>query len=308
MKVTNRKDLPEIIVNAVKNDPYDSGGADYSATSLIKPAYMVNLEKQHGAEAERDVADMLWALYGTAVHHIIERAATPSDLVEERFFDTVLDKKISAQIDHFKDGVITDFKLTGAYKVKKAMQGEGLEDWENQLNIQAYLMQQNGYRIEKVQIMAMVRDWSRSKWNPSSFEHEEGYPDQIEIIDIDLWPIRKQKEYIEGCLMDLERPQPCTSEERWQQPPKYALKKNGAGRALKVESTMQAIEQYAVDKGHASLAREFGQKDVKLQLKPGLVIETRESPNRRCLDYCSVNKFCDFYRKTYASKEELPFK
>lgn len=307
MNITNRKNLPQIIVDAVSNDPYDDAGSDYSATTLIKPAYMVNLEKKHGV-AERDVADMLWAMYGTAVHTIIERAAQPEDLVEERFFDTVMDKKISAQIDHFRDGVITDFKLTGAYKVKKALAGHDTKEWEQQLNIQAYLMQQNGYRIEKVQIMAMVRDWSKSKWSEHSYQHEEGYPDQIEILEMPLWSIRQQKEFIEGRLMDLERPQPCTRAERWQDEPKYAFKKKGAGRALKVGSSEQEVVNYAISKGYGQIVNEFGQKDVKFVPSPGYMIETRESPNRRCLDYCSVNNHCEFYKSTYASKEELPLK
>lgn len=307
MNITNRKNLPEIIVRAVQNDPYDGGDSDYSATTLIRPAYQVNLQSQHKGELVDDVADRLWAMYGSAVHYIIERAADEADLVEERFFAQVNGKKISAQIDHYRDHVITDAKLTGAYKVKKALAGEGLEDWEAQLNIQAYLMTENGYEIEKLCILAMVRDWSKSKANPESYLYEEGYPDQIEVIDIPLWSRDKQLEYIESRIHALAHPEPCTRAERWQDDPKYALVKKGASRALKVESSQAELFNWALQKGHARI--EMDADGIPLRIyNSNVEVETREAPPRRCLDYCSVNKFCEWYKSQYASAEEIPFK
>ncbi len=301
MKITNRKNLPQIIVDAVSNDPYDAGDSDFSATTLIKPSYMVSLEKKHGIN-ETDVSDMLWAMYGSAVHHIIERAASPADLVEQRFFTKVNGKKISAQIDHFRDGVLTDFKLTGAYKVKKALGGLEVDDWEQQLNIQAYLMWLNGYRVDKIQIMAMVRDWTKSKWLQGSWNYEEGYPDQIELIELPLWSTDRQLTFIEHRLMDIERPLPCTRAERWQDPPKYALMKKGGKRALKVSESKDEIMQYANDKNYTT---DF---EGDITLVDGYYTETRNSPNRRCEGYCHVTDNCEFYKQTYGEKKELPFK
>ncbi len=286
IKITNRKNLPQIIVNAVSNDGYSSGGSDYTATTLIKPAYIVNLEKKHKDELQQDVADMLWAMYGTAVHYIIERAATESDLVEERFFAEVADKNISAQIDHYADGIITDAKLTGAYKVKKAMTEDDYEDWEAQLNIQAYLMRQNGYDIKGLQILAMVRDWSRAKHNPKSYNYEHGYPDQIEVINIPLWSEDAQKGYITHRIDLLANPEPCTQAERWQKPTRYAVMKPGGKRAVKLCDSEAEGLQIGMDKNI-----------------PDFYIEKREQPCVRCESYCLVSSFCDFWQKKQKSEE-----
>jgi hypothetical protein len=99
MKYTNEYNLPEPIVMAVINDPYDSGDSDITATTLIKPPQMVYLEKKHKDAIIVDVSARLWALYGQSVHGIAERAAQGNCLVEERFYATVNGWKISAQID-----------------------------------------------------------------------------------------------------------------------------------------------------------------------------------------------------------------
>ena len=50
MKITNELGLPEALVAAVRNDPYDAGTCDISVTKLISPPRMVALEAEHGKE------------------------------------------------------------------------------------------------------------------------------------------------------------------------------------------------------------------------------------------------------------------
>ena len=307
MKFTNRKGLPDIIVRAVTNDPYNAGKkTDYSATTLIRPAYQVMLQREHADEIVEDVADRLWSMYGSAVHHIIERGEESEDLVEERFYATVADKVISAQIDHYglTTRAISDWKLTGAYKVKKAIQEHDYEDWEQQLNIQAYLMQVNGYEVQKLFIGAMCRDWSKY-----DFEHEKGYPDQIEYIELPLWTMEEQESFIEQRIAAMSACKPCTRAERWQDLPTYALMKEGGKRALKVEKTREAMWEYAINKDPSiALWRLDGELWDAEGGDTGFRIIERIPKNRRCEGYCNVAKFCDYYKATYLSTEEMPFK
>lgn len=306
MKITNRKNLPQIIVDAVSNDQYNPGErTDYSVTTLLSPAYQKTLQKKHSDEIFEDVADRLWAMYGSAVHYIIELGAKDGDIIERRFygeftgwmpsesdFTSVITapyglKTISAQIDHYRDGVITDWKLTSAYKVKKALQ-EPDEDWTAQLNVQKVLMEMAGHEVKELRIGAMVRDWTKAK-----YMSEEGYPDQIEYIEIPIWDEAVTRSWIHSRITAHEVPQPCSQRERWQDNPTYAITKKGGSRPAKVEKSRPAAIEYIDHKGWS--------------LDNYEIIE-RTGPNRRCEFYCNVNEFCDFYRETYLDASELPFK
>jgi hypothetical protein len=48
-KLTNARNLPEALLKAMQNDPYSSGGSDFTATSLLKPARLRALEERHQA-------------------------------------------------------------------------------------------------------------------------------------------------------------------------------------------------------------------------------------------------------------------
>ena len=73
MKITNVLNLPQPIVDAVQNDPYDSGESDISVTRLISPPRQVALANEHGRKLTEDCADRLFSLMGQAMHHILER-------------------------------------------------------------------------------------------------------------------------------------------------------------------------------------------------------------------------------------------
>lgn len=71
--MTNKNGLPQPVVDAIKHDTYKVGG-DISVTTLIDAPQIRILKKKHGHELESDVSEYLWALMGTAVHHVLERA------------------------------------------------------------------------------------------------------------------------------------------------------------------------------------------------------------------------------------------
>jgi len=175
MNITNKKHLPELLVRAVKNDPYSSGNlTDISATTLIRPPQQVALQREHGSELVEDAADRVWALLGSASHAILERAAGPNDISEARYYADILGWKVSGQVDLIEsDGTLDDFKVTSVWSVKDAIEN-GKSDWEEQLNILAYLARVNGEQINKLRIIAICRDWS-----PSGALRDANYPGQV---------------------------------------------------------------------------------------------------------------------------------
>ena len=74
MIITNKKNLPEPMVNFVKRDGYQPAMDRISVTDLSKGIREIWLYKRHYNEIEQDVADMVWLMFGTALHNVIERA------------------------------------------------------------------------------------------------------------------------------------------------------------------------------------------------------------------------------------------
>ena len=287
MKITNKKGLPDLLVRAVKNDPYHAGeGTDISATTLIRPPQQVVLQRQHSGELTEDVSDRIWALLGTSVHGILERAANSDDISEVRYYADILGWKVSGQIDLLeKDGTLNDFKVTSVWSVKDAMEN-GKSDWEEQLNILAYLCYVNNIQVKRLRIIAICRDWS-----PSGALRDSSYPGQVEAIEIPLWTPDKAHGYIEERVRLHQQARegnygPCTASERWEKPSTYAIKKEGRKSALRVLQTEKDAFQWCAENGYLKEGN---------GVKPGFSIEYRQGESTRCEKYCSVKDWCQQY-------------
>ena len=80
MIITNRFNLPQTFVNITKRPTYSKGRAHLSATEIINAPRIVQLRKKHDQELETDVSDMVWSIFGTAIHGVLEppcRRAAP---------------------------------------------------------------------------------------------------------------------------------------------------------------------------------------------------------------------------------------
>src|SRR6476620_11388527 len=126
MKILNRLNLPQPLVDAVANDNYTGGSSDYSTTGLLQPPRIAQLKRVHRDKLTEDVADMIWALFGQVTHSIIERAAT-KELVEKRLFMEIAGKTISGQIDIWQDKILWDWKTTSIYSGKDGPKQEWIE-------------------------------------------------------------------------------------------------------------------------------------------------------------------------------------
>ena len=279
MPLTNVHNLPEALVRAVANDPY-VGGGDISVTKLIDAPQRRVLWRQHRDEVEEDVSERIWALLGQAVHHILERAGTDT-LVEQRLFADVEGWTLSGQFDrlHLASRTLSDYKVTTTYKAK------GDEQWTKQLNILRWLAAQNNITVEKLEIVAIFRDFRRSEAgrNPD-------YPQQsVKVIDIPVWTLEETERYIRQRITLHQAaqdgmPVPCTDDDRWYSGNKWALMKPGGKRALRV-----------LDE-----APDF--------VPEGTIVQVRPGKYRRCEEYCEVARWCSQWQSTlsdehYATQE-----
>lgn len=275
--LTNKYSLPEPLVAAIRNDPYDRGDCDISVTQLLKPPRMVQLERERNGEIEEDASTRIWALMGQLGHAILERASD-YPITEKRLTADILGWKISGQIDVLPPSILTDYKFTTVWSCAEGLKAE----WIQQLNMLKYLCDANTIPVEKAQIVAIYRDWStlESKRNGE-------YPQsQVQVFDIPIWDIITIRNYIEQRVIvhQLARKDgadsvTCSADERWEKPTTWAVMKDGNKKATSVWDTQTDAEIDLVDWQTRKPKDTFA-----IIERPGECV--------RCTHYCAVAQFC----------------
>jgi len=235
---------------------------------------------------------MVWSIFGTAIHGVLEHGKDDHHIVEERLHTNVDGWAISGAIDLQivnEDGTITvnDYKTVGAWSVMNEK-----IDWELQLNIYAWLVRKvKNTDVTDLAIVAIIRDWSRR-----DAAIKQGYPDApVKVIPVQLWSYERQQEFIQqrieihsNALFDLdtgdELPH-CTPDEMWEKQTTYAVKKIGGVKARNVcDTNEEALAKVA----------EYG-KEYEIEVRPG--------ERTRCANFCSVSRYCNQYQDYLKTKE-----
>jgi hypothetical protein len=281
MQITNRHNLPDTFLSFARDGKYDAGASDISVTTLIDSPRINILKKKNGSDVTVDVSDMIWPLFGTAVHHMLE-SSTPKGNVtmEERLFADIDGWVVSGQIDHQEeiDGLIhiSDYKVTSVWSVIYGKSG-----WDDQLNCYAQLVRMTkGREIGSLRIIAILRDWQKRE-----AQFKPDYPQSpVVTVDIPLWTAEKAMAYMSDRVHLHQSAQmiwdtqeavvECTDEERWTKEDTWAVMKKGAKRAVKVFTDEIAATVYATGVG------------------PKYSVTHRKGGRTRCEQYCGVSEFC----------------
>ena len=269
MIITNEHGAPDVFVRAAQNDSYSMGDADISVTGLIQPPQIARLRKKHEDKLSSDVSDEVWKLLGTGVHNVLEK--NNSENAEKRYFsEHTYGVKISGAIDLLEDGAVTDYKVTSVYTVQQPLK----KDWESQLNLYAWLLRQNDIEAKSLTIVAICRDWMRSR-----ADRDPKYPSSpIVSIAVPLWLPKIQDDYVNErvAIHTAEDTAPCTNEERW------------ARGGYKVVSNAKK------DKKFSSLADAAAW--INRQKSGNYNVVDVEPKFIRCESWCDVSEFCPQWR------------
>ena len=279
MKVTNRLHLPEAFVKAVSVERHNKAGC-FSATTLNKGAKEIILNDRHFDEIEVDAADSVWAVWGTAVHALLE--SQPDNNFHEEYFKVpVSNSFVTGQVDSYdmENGVINDWKTASVYKVMKA----DFSDWYKQGMTYAWLLQQSGLEVKKCRFVALLKDHSKTKAKTDS-----SYPQSpVFIYEFDVTPedMAETRDRILNKVLEIEAAyeleddliEPCSDDERWADGEKWAVMKNGRKTAIKLFDNEADADAMAGEMGNA------------------YYVEHRPAISRKCLDYCNCKEFCSFY-------------
>ena len=280
MIVTNKLHLPDAFVKAVSRERHNEPGS-FSATTLNKGAKEIVLTDRHFDEIEVDAADSVWAVWGTAIHALME-SQPDGNFHEEKFKVRVNNSWVTGQVDSYdmEHGVIYDWKTASTWKV----QFNDFSDWYSQGMTYAYLLTQSGFEVNRCVFVALLKDHSKSKARTdTSYPQSPVFRYEFEVTPEKL---AQTEERILAKVQEIEAAYkladddiaPCSPEERWADADKWAVMKNGRKSAVKLFDNERDAEAFAGEQGNSHY------------------VEHRPAVSRKCGDYCACCEFCSYYR------------
>jgi hypothetical protein len=291
MRLTNRFNLPQSFFDVIQSLNYDITENDpnrIGVTTLIKPPRISILTKKYWNLLEEDVSERIWLIMGNACHYILEKAKNEHRATEEKIEIIVDGITLVAKPDIYdsKHKCIEDWKITSVWSF---MFGDKI-DWEQQFNTYAWMLKMKGFEVNKIQANALLRDWNKNEAKKS-----QGYPQiPFQVREVRLWSFEEQDKFVKdrialykSCMgLEDDKLPLCTREERWARDDSFAVYSNENKTATRVLGTEEEAQNYILESGN---------KKNKYR------IEKRLGKDIRCLDYCSVNRYCQYYLETYES-------
>lgn len=319
---TNKQNLPKSFVDAILVNDHIVNG-DISVTQLIDAPQIRQLKRTHDYEV--DVMDLIGMALGTGVHTVLERgdlqgsvdakilqqasgvlvslgedkaAEWMKGLVEKKLKvkidgDIITERNLTMEVEGWeisgtmdrynqKTHILQDYKTTSASSM---MFPETKKSYNDQLNIYAALLRENGFEVKGAQIIAILKDWSALKTKQS-----KDYPKHpVVVMDIKLHDHDLVMNYITKRVILHQRAEagehiPCTKKERWAKADTFAVKKKGGKKALRVFPK-------------EIMAKGFVEGNAHKYNEGELIIEHRPSESFRCSNgYCPVSSICPQYQ------------
>nr|DAU49760.1 MAG TPA: Exonuclease [Caudoviricetes sp.] len=284
MKLTNELNLPQPFVDAATSD-YQYTDKRYSVTSVLNGTREAILQRRHSEEIETDVSEMVWAIFGSAVHKILEQSEETADQLKENWLSVEVQNgyELSGIFDLYDDatGTVTDYKTATVWKFIY----KEFDDWRTQCLAYVWLLRKIGFNARRGEIVGMLKDHSKTK---AKTDHT--YPQHPvqriawNFTDKDLegfenW-LKAKFEEIEQSekLSDDDLPL-CSDVERWHKPDKYAVMKEGRKTAVKLYDSEEEANARVEAEGK------------------GFYVEHRKGEDSKCLNYCSACEVCSHYKE-----------
>jgi len=291
MRYTNELHLPEAFRLAVEGPQYEpSKDRDYYVTELIGPPRIRRLRAEHDNEITEDISDHVWRVFGQSAHSILYLASqhdkNPEHFYEQRLmYECQYTKKrvvkISGRVDvlYNDEGAIYDWKTGSVWGVKDGPRPE----WTAELNFYRAMAWQNGYEINRLYAVSILRDWSEGllKRNPDMPQKA------IQVMPVEVWDLKQTEAWIKHLIRrhEAKKIPDCTPEERWQSPPVWAVMKKGRKTAVRLCTNEEDAQAMVAELG------------------PDHSITERKGVSRRCSSFCAVSQWCEQYAREKAEEQ-----
>lgn len=256
MKYTNMNNIPLPLAVFLATDDYDYEPNTISATTLLKPVKQIVLSKRVSLDDTIDIASLVSARMGSAIHTAIEKAwlnpqlamrklGYPENLIhsivvnptsvkegqipvymEQRSYKEVLGFKVSGKFDFVAEGKVQDFKSTSVYT------------FLNQTNKDKYIQQGSIYRWLNPDIITkdeMVIHYIFTDWNKADSLKRADYPNNRVLSQrLGLMTVKETDKFVKDKLtliktyMDSDESEipPCTDYDLWRKPTVWKYYKN----------------------------------------------------------------------------------
>jgi hypothetical protein len=269
MKITNNYNLPPVFVELAQKWQYKPKPNRIGVTEFCDAPQIRYLKIKHWDELEIDVSEMLWMFLGGAVHSVLEKADIENALTEEKLEVKLTDDiTLVGKPDLLHNIEIHDYKVCSAYAFLLGSKPE----WERQLNLYRWMYFKHGFKVDKLKIHAILRDWTKSK----TYSNND-YPEiPFQTVNIPIWDDKTMEEYlIKRIDTHTDNFPPCHPSEQWERPTQFAVMKEGRKSALRVLDTLEEAEKWIVDADKGKLS-----------------IVERKWQKIRCQEYCLVRNVC----------------
>lgn len=287
MNITNEYGLPAQLVDAASSE-YRYKPKQYSVTSLLRGACETILMRRHADRISQDVADMAWAIFGTAVHKVIEEAQEADDELKEEYIKVAHPSgyTVSGRFDSYNAGekCITDWKVTSCWKVIY----DEWDDYRMQLLLYCWMMRQIGFDANKGRSVILLKDHSKSK-----AKYDRSYPQHpihVKEFEFTEKDFEEAERFLAERFAEIERLEDvpdedlpaCSPSERWAKGDKWAVMKKGRKKAVKLYDSEPEAETSASVRNNM----EGG----------GYYVEHRPGEDGKCSGYCSVSAWCPYWQ------------
>lgn len=289
MTLTNVMGLPESIVRLCEVAPHNKPNS-VSITTLLKGTREIILERRHWDEMTVDVSDRIWAIYGQIAHKLLEHE-TENTVAEEYLSAEIDGYKVTGRMDlyNLESHVIDDYKTASVWKIIK----RDFEDWKLQGIGYGWLLYKNGFDAKRAQFTAILKDHKKSE-----AKYDRNYPQKpVYVVSFPITPadIYDFERFVTAKIAELKRCENlpddelpiCSAKERWEREAKWAVMKEGNKRAVKLCFTKDEAERFTESKPRDTL-----------------YIEERKGESIKCMEYCSCNSFCSYYKSLKADNGE----
>jgi hypothetical protein len=251
----------------------------YSVTELLNSTREILLTREHYKDITIDISDTIIALFGTAVHNLMEQKK-PDNCEAEfkieydfKYKNKTIKVKGRCDLVNFLELIIEDYKTCSTSKIIK----EDFDDWKKQGLLYALIIYFSlNIKIKKLKFYALMKDWSKIKSaTNSSYPSSPIYVWEYDIEDSDLMYIN---EWLYRKFEELETPgcPECTDEERWYTGTKYAVYKSKSDKKATIICDTE-------EEAHGYITNKCGGAGR---------IDVRKGENLKCKYYCGCRKFC----------------
>ena len=116
MNYTNELNLPKPLVDAATSS-YKYKKNRYSVTALLGGTCEAILRRRHDSEITEDVSQRIWAVFGTAVHKVLQEAEATETQLQENWMSVPITVKKNGNCD--KDGnPVEPYEKVGNYELR----------------------------------------------------------------------------------------------------------------------------------------------------------------------------------------------